>query len=188
MHGLNLIANCSSRKKWQMTLVRQNNDRMYVAVWSAKCIGLVTKEMLGRKSMISGWDMLSVLHDSWWNCSCLASVIFWLKTVVITGVRSLAEIEPACSLPSSHKLLFLTTGLETVSPDSLCDIPQYLLCHDHSPTCTLAYTSSSSPVQGLWTLINRTQAVVRRQIEKFQGWFFCSDSMTLQALQFFFSK
>lgn len=69
-------------------------------------------------------------------------------------------MEPWCSLPSSHKLHFLTTGLETVSPDSLCDIPQYLQCHDHSPTCTLAYTPSSSPVQGVWTLINRTQAAV----------------------------
>jgi len=30
--------------------------------------------------------------------------------------------------------IFLTTGLESVRPDSLCDIPQYLQCHDHSPS------------------------------------------------------
>jgi len=54
------------------------------------------------------------------------------------------------SLPSSHNLHFFTTSLETISPHSLYDIPLYLQCHDHSPTCTLANTSSSS-VQGVWT-------------------------------------
>lgn len=110
MHGLNLIANCSSSsKKWQMTLVWQNNDRMYVAVWSAKFIWLVMIEILDRKSMISGWDLLSVLHDSWWNCSRLLSCQCYILIKNCCDnwcVRSLAEMEPVCSLPSSHKLHF----------------------------------------------------------------------------------
>jgi hypothetical protein len=110
----NLIANCSNSKKWQMTLVRQNNDSMYVAVWSAKFIGLVTIQMLDRKSMISGWDLLSVLHDSWWNCSWVLSCQCYILIKNCCDnwcVRSLTEMEPVCSLPSSHKLQFLTTGL-----------------------------------------------------------------------------
>jgi len=132
MHVLNLIASCSSSKKWQMTLVRQN-DGMYVAVWSANCSRVLSCQC---------YILIKNYCDNNW---CF---------------RSFAAMEPVCSLPSSHKLHFLTTGLETVSPDSLCDIPQYLQCHDHSPTCTLAYTPSSSPVQGVWPPINRTQAVV----------------------------
>lgn len=112
MHGLNLVANCSSSKKWQMTLVRQTNARMYVAVWSAKCIGLVTIEMLDRKSTISGWDLLECVI--WFFVELFTSAVCQCYILIKNCcdnwcVRSLAEMEPVCSLPSSHKLHFLTT-------------------------------------------------------------------------------
>jgi len=164
MHGLNLIANCSSSsKKWQMTLVRQNNDRMYVAVWSAKFIWLVMIEILDRKSMINGWDLLSVLHDSWWNCSRLLSCQCYILIKNCCDnwcVRSLAEMEPVCSLPSSHKLHFFNYRSGECKTWQLVWYSSVPPVSWPLPLCTLAYTPSSSPVQGVWTLINRTQAVV----------------------------
>jgi hypothetical protein len=117
-----------------------------------------------RKSMISGWGLLSVLHDSLCNCSRVLSCQCYILNKnccdMITGVSGHLLKWNQCVHYHHHKLHFLTTGLETISPDSLCDIPQYLQCHDHSPTCTMAHTSSSFPVQGVWTLINRTQTAV----------------------------
>ena len=137
MHGLNLIANCSSStKKWQMTLVRQNNDRLYVAVWSAK-FDLSRMKYLTEKAWSVGENFCvcymildGIVHECY-----LASVIFWLKTVVITGVSGHLLKWNQCVHYHHHtSCIFLTTGLESVRPDSLCDIPQYLQCHDHSPS------------------------------------------------------
>ena len=85
---------------------------MYAAVWNAKVYWAYHDWNAQQKKHDKWVRFVRVLHDSWWNCSQMLSCQCYILIKNCCDnwcFRSLAEMEPVCSLPSSHKLHFLTT-------------------------------------------------------------------------------